>query len=987
MSKDAGFLENLNPKQLEAVTHKSGPLLIVAGAGTGKTSVVTSRIAWLIKEELAKPDEILALTFTDKAAGEMEERVDRLLPYGYTDLWIHTFHAFAEIILRKHALEIGLPNDLKLLDTTAQWMLVRQNLDKFDLDYWRPRGNPTKFIHALLRHWSRAKDELVEPKDYLEYYESLKLSGDSTEVVASEARKVGEVANAYHIYEQMLLEAGATDFGGLINWTLKLFKERPKILEIYKNKFKYILVDEFQDTNYSQYEMVKLLSGDGNNLVVVGDDDQSIYKFRGASISNILEFKRDFPDSKEIFLTKNYRSKQNILDLSYKFIQQNNPYRLEVKLGGGTLTKKLQSALLGDGVIEHIHAPTQYDEARAVLKKILELKEADSSRRWNDFAVLVRANDHAGLFIRAFSDAGLPYEFMASRGLYTKPVILDIISYLKLLDNYHESGAVYRVLNFKCWNIGHDEIAKLLYWANRKATSLFEAMRQAASFGVFDAETLAKFEAARSAVARHAEAARRETVSKVLLKMFHETGYIKVLTDEAASGGVGIRHLNQFWKIVQNFESAETDGSVKNFLAKMDLEIEAGEEGALSPNPDDGPEAVKIMTVHAAKGLEFPFVFLVNLVDRRFPTSERGEPIELPDKLIKEILPEGDVHLQEERRLFYVGCTRAKEGLFFTSADDYGGARKKKPSIFLTELGLIKEGAKGVLPPAYNTRMLADAGIESSKEKSQESSVFKLPARLSFTQIKAFESCPLQYKFAHLLKIPVKGRHTLSFGQTIHLTLQKFMEKLERDKSKIQANLFGETAEAPQILSEKDILNIYDECWQNDWYETADSKKEYYEKGKKLLLRFYNEIKIAPPNVVAIELAFTLKIGETAFKGKIDRVDLKNDGTVEIIDYKTGTPKDARSVEKDQLLIYQIAAKEVLAPQGIIPGLPSALVFYYVEDGSRVSFLASDEELDKFKQGVLETVKEISSSSFAPTPSPQKCRFCDFKDICEARQI
>ncbi len=346
-------LKSLNPEQKKAVAYGEGSLLIVAGAGTGKTTVITQRLAWLIDQKKAKGDEILALTFTDKAAGEMEERVDKLLPYGYVDLWISTFHSFAEKILKDNAIEIGIPNDFKLLNQTEQWLLVRQNLDKFDLDYYRPLGSPTKFIHALIKLFSRAKDEAVGPQDYLKYVEELKLNIDSRdfvknfldaetikslskkekkELVAQEIRKAEEVANAYHTYQQLLLGKNALDFGDLINYCLQLLKQRPAILAKYRQKFKYILVDEFQDTNHAQYELIKLLAEPRQNVTVVGDDDQSIYKFRGASVSNILEFKKDYPKAKEIFLIKNYRSTQDILDLSYKFIVQNNPNRLEVKL-------------------------------------------------------------------------------------------------------------------------------------------------------------------------------------------------------------------------------------------------------------------------------------------------------------------------------------------------------------------------------------------------------------------------------------------------------------------------------------------------------------------------------------------------------------------------------------------------------------------------------------------------------------------------------
>lgn len=978
MSTPDNLITRLNPEQHSAVTAGTGPLLIVAGAGTGKTAVITTRIAWLIREGLAAPNEILALTFTEKAAEEMEERVDRLLPYGYSELWIQTFHAFAQKVLETHALEIGLPTPLKLFDATSSWRVVRENIEKFNLNYWRPAGNPTKFIHALISHWSRAKDELITPAQYLEYAEKVALSGDSTQILSEEAKKLKELANAYHIYEELLLEQGATDFGGLINSALLLFQKRPNILDLYRKRFKYILVDEFQDTNIAQYELVKLLLGPDQNLTVVGDDDQSIYKFRGASISNILEFKRDFPHSKEIYLTTNYRSRQNILDLAYTFIQQNNPYRLEVQLGGSrALSKKLVAANSGEGRIEHLHGEDAHEEARLVKEKILELKTANPDTTWNDFAILVRANDHAKLFIRALADAGIPYEFVASRGLYLKPVILDVLAYLRLLDDYHENTAAYRVLNFSSWRLGTEEVIKLLYWANRRALSLYEAARRSALFGVFGEDTIKTFNIILAQIEKHRELARRESVSKVLLSFLHDTGYLASLTKENDSGVQALRYLNQFWKMINEFEGAQTEPTVKNFLARINLELEAGEEGALTQNPDDGPEAVKVLTVHAAKGLEFSFVFLVNMVDRRFPTLERKEPIELPMELVKEILPEGDAHLQEERRLFYVGCTRAKEGLFFTSASDYGGTRNKKLSRFLVELGFKQPSSKfteSILPGENKNK------LEEVKEAHP-----LLPSKFSFTQLKAFESCPLQYKFAHILKIPVRGRHTFSFGQTIHAALQKFLE-LVRQACGAQASLFGEKQEAA-FPSVDTLLGIYNNCWQDDWYGSKAEKEEYYERGAKLLKRMYHEFENERPTPIALELPFTVKIGNTIFKGKIDRVDIMNNGGVHIIDYKTGTPKNEKTVDKDQLFIYQIAAEEVLYPQRVIPGKPAMLTFYYVEDGSRISFLGKPEELEKFKKRIEATIAELHASTFAASPSSQVCRFCDFKDICEFREL
>ncbi|MFA5022132.1 MAG: UvrD-helicase domain-containing protein [Patescibacteria group bacterium] len=1015
-------LKTLNEEQRKAVSHDGGPLLIVAGAGTGKTTVITQRLGWLIEQKKATGDQILALTFTEKAAGEMEERVDKLLPYGYLDLWIFTFHAFAEKILKENALEIGLPNDFKLLNQTQQWLLVRQNLDRFNLDYYRPMGNPTKFIHALIKLFSRAKDEAVTPQDYLKYVQDLKLNSDSTdfikdfldpqtiksltkkekkELVASEIKKAQEVADAYHVYQQLLLENNALDFGDLINYCLQLFKKRPAVLTQYRQKFKYILVDEFQDTNYAQYEMVKLLAAPKNNVTVVGDDDQSIYKFRGASVSNILEFKKDYPQAKEIFLTKNYRSAQNILDLSYKFIQQNNPDRLEVKLAkvkngkGSQLTKKLIAENKEKAMIAHWHFANIDDEVRAVLKQIVDLKEKDKKLVWNDFAILTRTNDAANFFVTAIAQTQIPYQFMASRGLYSKPVILDIIAYLKLLDNYHESTAMYRILNLPFFGLQTRDLTNLNYWAGRKGYSLYQTLQYISAWQNVDLATKEKMKYIVDLIEKHSRLAAQGSVGQVVVAFLEDTGYLKSLTrQDSTASQQAVSYLNQFYKKITEFENANDDKSAKNFLALIELELEAGEAGALENNFDQGPDSVKIMTVHAAKGLEFKYVFIVNLVDRRFPTDDRKDPIQLPDKLVKEILPEGNVHLQEERRLFYVAMTRAKIGLFFTSASDCGGARTKKLSCFLQELkgiGLaIAEDKKEVKGRGLLDEQIKEIGLEIDNSDLE----IMVPKRFSFTQLKAFESCPYQYRFAHILRVPVRGKAVFSFGKTVHATLQQFFDLVKQRAEAVQVDLFGnenrkqktENRKQKSIVTLDELLAIYEKAWIDDWYTSRQEQDEYKQKGKKALVEYYKTIANDLPVPKYLERPFNLKITtggeEYTIKGVIDRIDVLAGG-IEIIDYKTGQGKTQETFvaeDKEQLLIYQLAAQQVLAEK------VKLLSFYYIETGNKVSFLGTDKELEKLEQKIICTINEIKKGKFPPKPS-KLCAWCDFKNICEFRAL
>ncbi len=1022
-------MHKLNQEQQQSVEHTGKPLLIVAGAGTGKTTVITQKIGWLVEEELAKPDEILALTFTEKAAGEMEERVDKLMPYGYVNMRIMTFHSFCEKILQQHGLDIGLPINFKLLNEFGQWALIKKNLDKFDLEYYRPLGNQTKFISALLKHFSRAKDENISSSEYLEYAQELKenvdsmLSGsnlkrrasskfqntnskkiqnnkykilntfDNKEIAEQEIKRINEIANAYHVYQQLLLENNALDFGDLINYTLKLFQERPAVLEKFKKQFKYILVDEFQDTNWAQYELIKLLKPKGENLIVVGDDDQSIFRFRGASMSNILQFKKDYPHSEEVVLTQNYRSAQNILDKAYEFIQLNNPNRLEVQLADTNpqkyanaakinnlkrINKKLYAQDNKNGVIEVIQGDDLQDEVNKVIEKIAELKNADKEATWNDFAILVRANNSAKEFTNALEIAGLPYIFLASKGLYSRPVIMDIIAYLNLLDNYHESTSLYRVLNIPVFKFSHEEIISFLKLAKKKNWSLYETIKYLSDFSK---ESNTKIKTLLSLIEKHTALAKEKKAWEVILAFLNDSGYLEFLTKQTEQKvKENMRELNAFKRRVNEFESDSDDAIIKNFLAELSLEMESGEEGSLVADPDTGPEMIKIMTVHAAKGLEFKYVFIVNLVDLRFPTIERKEPIEFPDALVKEIIPEGDAHLEEERRLFYVAMTRAKQGLYFSWAEDYGGTRRKKPSRFLTELKIqnsefrTNDGEQRV--QSHNLLIKNTQQFASSGKKP----VYELPKFYSYSQLQSYSKCPHQYFRDYVLKIPKPGKHFFSFGQSMHLTLQKFFGLVMASQNSSQADLFGqEKTNSNDDLTLDILLKLYEESWIDDWYEDKKQKQDYYQKGKDILKEFFKKHEKNWPKVIGLEQSFKLRIGGHLIYGKIDRVDDLAEQGVQIVDYKTGQIKDKNKITPDQkyqLLLYQLATEEVLRKK------PANLQFYYLENNSEVNFLGEQKDIEKMQNWAMETIKKIEESiksGYFPHSS-DPCRFCKKSD-------
>ncbi|MFH1789470.1 MAG: ATP-dependent DNA helicase [bacterium] len=973
----------LNQNQKKAVEYTDGPLIIVAGAGTGKTTVITRKIAHLIEKNIAKSENILALAFNDKAAEEIEERVDQLVDIGYVDMQISTFHSFCQRLLEEYGLDIGLSDNFKLLSQTDAWILIRKNLDKFNLDYYRPLGNPSKHIHEFIKHFSKCKDELIAPQEYLEYAENIKLDKDNMN--GYEKDRLTEVANAYHTYNQILLDNNSLDFGDLIYYAVKLLEKRPKILKLLKNKFKCILVDEFQDVNWAQYELVRLLSDKQSQLTVVGDDDQSIYAFRGASVSNIMRFKDDYPKAKEIILTQNYRSGQEILEKAYISIQNNNPDRLEVKL---KIDKKLKAVDQAKSEIIHSHNSSLEDEVKFVINEIAKLKELDSEASWDDFAILVRANNHANAFISGFEAVQIPYEFLASSGLYRQPIVLDCLNYFKLLDDYHELHALYRVLQIPAWKIKENDLQKITYTARRKSISYYETIKRSREFGLSE-NGIELCEKTLNLIHDGMKKARNEKPHKILYDFLEKSGYLKYLAhEEERSNRSVIRQiyqLMQFFEYLKKYEENVPDARIYDFMSQFQYLVESGDEGGLY-QPKDTPDSINIITIHKAKGLEFKYVFVVNMVEDRFPTRRRGNGIEIPLELIKEDLPEGDSHFQEERRLFYVACTRAKQKLYFTSSSNYGGIRKKKISRFLNELGY---------QITDNKVKEKDIKISIQKEQKNDGIIFyQIPKVFSFSQIKSYNTCPYQYKLGAIIKLPSKQSHYFSFGNTIHGAMLEFYKRIQQLNSSKQESIFSSIQGIDRSGHSKDgaikapaldeLIKIYEEKWQDDWYLSREQREKYFIDGKKMLKNYYesNCEKWTVP--VCLESGFKIKIDDFLFNGKIDRIDQNKNGGLIVIDYKTGASKEkAKGDEKDQLITYQMAMSQLQQYNNI--GKVEQLILYYVKDGQQTAFMATEKEIINIKTKIANTVNKIKSFEFDANPSKHICANCHYRDICEFR--
>ncbi|MDO5101098.1 MAG: DNA helicase PcrA [Eubacteriales bacterium] len=700
--------EHLNREQWEAVQTTEGPLLLLAGAGSGKTGVLTHRIAYLIEEEQVSPWNIFAITFTNKAAGEMRERVDRLIGEGGSDVWVSTFHSACVRILRRHIDSIGYERNFTIYDTDDAKALMKEILKRLQID---TKQYPERYFLSRI---SDAKNRLYSAAAYQK---------EATEVVEK------KVAQVYVEYEKELKKCGALDFDDLLLKAVELFHSAPDVLAYYQNRFRYIMVDEYQDTNRVQFELVRLLADKHRNLCVVGDDDQSIYKFRGADITNILDFESVYPDARVIKLEQNYRSTGHILDAANTVIAHNKrrkSKRLWTDQGQG---EKITVREFGSG----------YDEAAFVVKDIAEMKNSGRFD-YQDSAILYRTNAQSRMLEEKFILAGVPYRIVGGVNFYARKEIKDILAYLKILHNPSDDVAIRRIINVPKRGIGATTIAKVADYALDLGTTWWAAFERRAEIVGFGKATLAKLDDFAELISKLRETALGGEISELIKEVLERIDYEKLLQNDHPDDWQARReNIDELISKAADYEKTAEEPTLGEFLEEVALVADID-------SVNEQESRVLLMTLHSAKGLEFPNVYLVGVEEGLFPgymtiTNQADDPDAM----------------EEERRLCYVGITRARQRLTITHARQRmmrGEVQYNKASRFLDELppeaversdmmsGFTLRGETAVMPASANQKAYA-----RSKQMMEQKSAYQ---PLQYSQMKKADS--LEYAVGDRVK-------------------------------------------------------------------------------------------------------------------------------------------------------------------------------------------------------------------------------------------
>ncbi len=993
----------LNPKQQEAVEHDEGPLLIIAGPGSGKTGVITQRIVRLLAPSARvhegsallpgfegslpegvesqsagiRPENILALTYTEKAAREMQHRVRQALPHLESLPQISTFHALCYEVLRKRHL------DRTLLDKVDVWIFLRRRMESLGLQFYRKLPEPGAFLHSLNDFFSRCQDELIEPGDFDRYVAALeeefqrnapRLDADECTQEKEEIAKKQELARVFRNSRRLIEEARASSLGSLIPEAVRLFDREPEVLESYRRLFRYVLVDEFQDTNYAQVELLKRLVKPPYNITAVGDDDQAIYRFRGASHGAFKMFDEAFAGHKTVFLDSNYRSTQHILRVADALIAKNDRYESKPEL----------RATREEGVRVYLLQSSDFQcEAAWIADEVARL--IHNGTLPGSIAVLYRAHSYRDLLVEQFRRRNIRF---AIHGLSILSTIIlrDLLAYLSIIHNPHDTISLTRVLLTPRWNFPEELSLEARQQALRNRCSLYDVLQSWEKSAPANRLGRTGWPELRHMLVELHNYAQHAPMTALLQKLMGRLELSFPDHDPDAT------YVAAFEKFLDKWQGKSESWELESFLEYFAYFREAG--GVIeAPEPAHHASAVQMMSVHSAKGLEFPVVFILSVAPRRFPHSEQKPVIEFPEALRKGPPPPANIHEQEERRLLYVGLTRAEDRLYVSSVaksvkrlslfvDDLtsdsavvardieridvpnlspqtAGAQsdepapRRNPPDRTPQSGLFSDGqtASGIHPP------LAEWARGASAIKAGE----KL--QLSASALETYESCPQKFLFSHCLKIPTAPQPALTFGNTMHQCARRYFELRRQGPVKFEQ-----------------IQLHFEQTWKETGFEDNYQEQAYKKAGLEQLRVFVARHETVTTLPIATEAHFALDLGDVVMEGRIDQINPLNNSSVELIDYKTGRPPSQKDADKSlQLSIYALAARDQMHLN------PAQLTFYSLTNNEPVRTVRTARDLELVVTEIRETAARIRQNIFPPKPG-FVCKHCDYVPICPAHE-
>ncbi len=974
----------LNPEQRAAVEHGDGPLLVVAGAGTGKTRVIIERIRNLLETnpELAG-ESILGLTFTDKAAGQMKGRVVKAIGDRAEGVWLSTFHKFClEKILQ------ATNPDSQPLDEIDHKILLRRHIGELDLKHFRRLQDPGEFISDFVKFFSRCQDELVTPEDYERFVAGLRkrheagkisLESDALQIAEDEVARQEELARVYRVSERLLRERNLLTFGEqLMHAVQMLLNDKPMLAQM-QEQYRYILVDEFQDTNIAQLELLWLLAGERRNIVAVGDDDQAIYRFRGASFGSFTIFLKRFcgvtdaklgPATKRflVSLSQNYRSTQRILRVAGEVIRHNEKSPL---LPPKALTTENRE---GEKIrIAEFGSPEE--EAHWVSSEIERLHAAGAG--WRNFAVLYRKHTHREKLVDELRRREIPF-VIRKLSILSSTLVRDLLAWLRLIVVPADNVACARVLAAPYWRLEPRDLVRLAERAEKNhRRPMGDELQTAQNEAPFNTRgRLGEFVGLLNQLRQSAQ---RSSATELVDELIAGLALAPLPSHQDRY------YLDRFVTFVKEWERKSEEKQLRHFMEYLAYFYEAG--GDISLEEEISDDAVQLMTVHSAKGLEFPHVFILRVSKNDFPSGVRKVVFEFPPELMKEEQPKFDFQIQEERRLFYVALTRAERQLTLSTLVN----KRKKPSPFLDDflanakiktLDTHQLVPKVQVPPAEETAgpeasssdpaQLFPPGSEPSRAYSRVALWAKAfhpprpePLQLSASAIDAYDRCPMRYMFQYVWGIRGGAHAMATFGNVMHRAIKEFVAQC------------GKRRKVPF----EEVLAIYDREWSAAGFIDEYHEEEYRKAGREQLEAFHRTYSGAPAEVLYQEKTFELPLEhDVIVTGRMDQVNRIEGQQVEIIDYKTGRPKDVKAAATDlQLGVYALAAEEVLDLE------PLRLVFYNLMNNEAVAGTRDAKALKQTKEKIMEVADQIRAREFSAKPG-FVCGFCDYKPLCPAHE-